>query len=390
MAPAGPSASAIFYWTLLFIFLTAVITTVVTKWARDKVLKFFDGYHVTIQRGRGLTLWGRLKVFSSGLEVVYDHPYIDNHGRQKNSYMFYQAEVEQQVLSIVRFHDELTPQMQQDRLKQIRRTFNPGFFRRAWRGLRNLINTLRDGFNAAVGAVVTQFQRTNPAAVLATQSGAVTNIGQTILGRVANAYEPLLEQYIGRPVIIEVADAINPNNVVHEYVGYLADYTQQFVAVFSVDHPTGEKIEVTLPDVGEGDVMPPLPPPPPMGAPPPALPAPLAVEQGLAMRIDGKSLRIQNTRGQMLAARRLEREGGESLALKMVLPPMGTLILPARDARSGKLICEVIQAADLIAPRRFAIVRHAGHLLERRGLIELDELPLVSRLFAWGDGEDRK
>ena len=37
------------------IFLTAIITTVVTKWARDKCLKFFNHYHVTLERTRGAT-----------------------------------------------------------------------------------------------------------------------------------------------------------------------------------------------------------------------------------------------------------------------------------------------------------------------------------------------
>src|SRR2546421_8861345 len=66
--PTGPSAATIFYITLLFIFLTAIVTTVVTKWARDKVLKFFNHYHVTLERTRGQTSWGKLKVFSSGIE----------------------------------------------------------------------------------------------------------------------------------------------------------------------------------------------------------------------------------------------------------------------------------------------------------------------------------
>jgi hypothetical protein len=41
----GPNPSTLFYFTLLFIFLTAIITTVFTKWARDKCLKFFRNYH---------------------------------------------------------------------------------------------------------------------------------------------------------------------------------------------------------------------------------------------------------------------------------------------------------------------------------------------------------
>src|SRR3954451_3510915 len=89
----GATASAIFLFTLLFIFLTAIITTVATKWSRDKCLKFLNGYHVTLERTRGQTSWGRLRVFSSGIEIVYDSPYIDALGRKKTSYLIYQQEL---------------------------------------------------------------------------------------------------------------------------------------------------------------------------------------------------------------------------------------------------------------------------------------------------------
>src|SRR3954454_6415189 len=105
---AGPSAAAVFYITLLFIFVTAIVTTVFTKWARDKCLKFFNRYHVTLERSRGQTIWGLLKVFSSGVEVIYDHPFVDARGRKKTSYMVYAQELDQQLLSVFRYHDELS------------------------------------------------------------------------------------------------------------------------------------------------------------------------------------------------------------------------------------------------------------------------------------------
>src|SRR5215213_2915159 len=112
-APAqsvGPTASTIFYLTLLFIFLTAIITAVATKWTRDKCLKLFDHYHVTLERTRGQTSWGKLRVFSTGLEIVYDHPYVDHRGRKKTSHLVYQQEMEQHLLSVLRYHDELDPE----------------------------------------------------------------------------------------------------------------------------------------------------------------------------------------------------------------------------------------------------------------------------------------
>ena len=387
-APAqatGPSAATIFYLTLLFIFLTAIITAVVTKNARDKCLKLFHHYHVTLERTRGQTSWGKLRVFSTGVEIVYDHPYVDHRGRRKTSYLVYQQELEQQLLTILRYHDELDGAHQKLRLKQVHRTFNPGPMRRFGRSIRNFVNTLRDAFNAAIGAVVGQYQRMNPGSmIIGTQSQSVTQIGQTLLGRFANAYEPLLEQYIGRPVILDVADPINPNNATVQYAGYLADYTQQFIAVFNVENKTADQVTLMLPEKEWGETLPPLTgPPPPIGAPAPILPAPLKVEGELAMRLDGLRLKIQNTRHEPVVVRRLEREGFEPVEFGMVIPSMGFLDLPARDARGAKLVIEIIRCLDVVAPRKFATIRHAGELMERRGFVDelsLRQLPLVPKI----------
>jgi hypothetical protein len=370
----GPDASTVFYLSLLFIFVTAIVTAVLTKWARDKCLKLFHGYHVTVERNRGQTTWGKLKVFSSGIEITYDQPYIDTRGQRKTSYMVYGQEVEQNVLSILRYHDELEEEAQKARKKQVHRTFNPGPLKRLWRGIRNFVNTLRDAFSAAIGAAVGQFQKMNPAAALATQGQNVTQIGSALLARFANAYEPLLEQYIGQPVILDVADPINPNHATQQYAGYLADYTQGFVAIFNVNHTTAEDVCITLPDVERGDPLPPLPAPPAAGAPPIALPPPVKVEHCIAVRIDGARFRLHNTGHEPIVVRRLEREGFEPYLFGMTIPPNGTLDLPARDAKGGKLFIEIIRCLDVIAPRRFATIRHAGELVERRGL--MDELAL--------------
>lgn len=390
-APSGgPSASTIFYLTLLFIFLTAIITAVVTKWARDKCLKLFHHYHVTVERIRGQTSWGRLRVFSTGVEIVYDHPYVDHRGRKKTSYLIYQHELEQQLLSVLRYHDELGDAQQKARLKQVKRSFNPGPARRFGRSIRNFVNTLRDAFNAAIGAVVGQYQRMNPASmVIGTQGQSVTQISQALLGRFANAYEPLLEQYIGRPVILDVVDPINPNNATVQYAGYLADYTQQFIAIFNVEHKTAQEVVLALPDQEWGDPLPPLPGPPPPGAPPPVLPPPLKIEHELAVRLDGARVKITNARHEPVVVRQLERAGFEPHVLGMVIPPNGMLDLPARDARGGRLVVEVVRCLDVVAPRKYATVRHAGELSDRRGLVDelhLARLPLVPLILGKNGG----
>src|SRR5690349_4891136 len=106
------SAATLFYVTLIVIFVTAILTTVLTKWARDKCLKFFDHSHVTMQRGRGQTVFGACRIFSSGVEIVFDHPFVDARGRKKTSYMLYGPEMEVQLMCLLRYHQELTEPQQ--------------------------------------------------------------------------------------------------------------------------------------------------------------------------------------------------------------------------------------------------------------------------------------
>jgi len=388
LAQSTPDAATIFYFTLLFIFLTAVTTTIVTKWSRDKCLKLFNGYHVTIEGLRGATDWGTLKVMSSGIELIYDHPYLDTRGRKKTSLLIYGAEIEQRVLTMFRYHDELSEAGQNRRLQQVKNLFNPGRLRRMGRGVRNLLNTLRDAFNTAIGAAAGQFQRMNPAnALLTSQTGQVTQIGQTLLGKIAaNAYEPLLEQYIGQAVILEVQDPLNPNNTTQQYGGFLADYTQQYVAVLSLDHTLAQEIELIMPEAPQGEVLPPLPPlppPPPVGGILAAIPAPAMTQDDIALWMDGKRIRISNLRADPVFVRRIERQGFEPLDIGAIIPPNGHMSLPARDAAGAKLIMQVVRWIDVLAPRKFATVRHAGEIVERPGLLEdlgLDQLPFVPSL----------
>src|SRR5258706_3311374 len=90
---AGPNAATLFYLTLLIIFVTAIITTVLAKWSRDKCLKFFKGYRITMERYRGQTLWGRFKFFTNGVELVYEHPYVDPQDPRDTSNLFYQSQL---------------------------------------------------------------------------------------------------------------------------------------------------------------------------------------------------------------------------------------------------------------------------------------------------------
>jgi hypothetical protein len=90
--------------------------------------------------------------------------------------------------------------------------------------------------------------------VISTQASDINNLTGSVINLAANAYEPLLERYIGKPVVVEVVVPLLPGATAPpagmantaEFPGYLVDYTQRFLAVFNVDHEPVETMEITL------------------------------------------------------------------------------------------------------------------------------------------------
>ena len=184
---------------LLFIFLPVLITTFIAARQRDRCLKTFHRFHATVYTKAARPIWGILHVFSKGLVIRYRQP-VDTQARPaQSSYMMYEPDMEN-VHAIFRFHDQIDERNKERRDRQIRSLAYPSFTRRTWRRIRNLVNTLRDAFSKAIGALMGQVQRAKPGSkALKTGGKEMTGIGTTLLGQVANAYEPILEKHIGTP-----------------------------------------------------------------------------------------------------------------------------------------------------------------------------------------------
>lgn len=232
--------------TIVFIFLTAIVTVLIQQRKKDKCLKLMHDYHVSYITTTGAVTWGDLIVYSKGLELAFDAPYRTQRGLFKTSALIYEDELAN-GLAICRSIDALTDRERRKRKHQIRRSFRPSPIRRTGRWFRNLVNTLKDAFSKALSALIGQLSKARTGAVLTTHKGGVDQIGQTLLGAAANAYEPLLEQHIGKPVVVQLASPADPEKKLVDLPGYLVDYTDKYLAVFNVEHEpiSNEKIEVT-------------------------------------------------------------------------------------------------------------------------------------------------
>ena len=317
--------------TILFIFLSAIMGAVIARRRRDRCLKLFNDYHVTMAMVDGKVIWGDLHVFAQGFSLEYDAPYQTPAGLIKSSYLLYQPEMGN-LLTLCRYVGDLTEYEKQQREQQVLKRFKPNFFRRSMRSIRNIFNTIRDAFSQALGAVIGQMSKTGPKA-LSGQKSNMEQMGQSLLGAVGNAYEPMLEKFIGKPVVLELSCPADPDTKNIELTGYLAEYSDKYLAVFNIDHPTEEKLELGLDESIE--------------------------REDLTVEVNENYLTITNLDDRPLVVDALISDDGEKRQLGIVL----THSSRARLSRiEGNLTLKLLQLKkiDLICPRSQAVVRFAS------------------------------
>ena len=217
--------------SILVIFGAALLTAFLRSRATDRCLKDFHRFHVTLERKDGKHIWGTLRVYSSGLELIYREPRQDPSGHIEASYIVYGTQYAEIVRGLYRFHDELTPANQRRRRRSARRTYRPNVFRRLGRWTRNILNTLRDAVVQSMSVVVGQLKKTHPgSAILAGQGKPILGVGSEVIGVAGNAFDPILERYVGKRVVLQVQTA----DEVIEYPGILKDYTAKFLEVLNI------------------------------------------------------------------------------------------------------------------------------------------------------------
>jgi len=318
---------------VVFIFLTAIITLIVQQRRRDKCLKLFNKYHVSFLTTAGKAIWGDLVVFPKSLEVVFDQPYRTRRGLYKSSALLYEAELNG-CLAVCRTVDGLTSKERDKRRKQIRRSFKPNTIRRSLRWLRNLLNTLRDAFSkslsAVIGAVAT---KATPGGVMATQKGSVDQIGQTLLGAAGNAYEPMLERHIGKPVVLQLKCPAAGDAVFIDLPGYLVDYTDKYMAIFNVEHDPVEQETFTVTDE-------------PITRP------------WVSVTVAGELLTITCTGPELVVIKTVKTDQ-RYYEMQTALPQGGSIDL-SRDGGEVELRLERTRRVDIVCPRTLAHVYFGG------------------------------
>ncbi len=322
-----------FALALTVVFVVALVGAFVAARKRDRCLKTFRRHPVTLQEQAGRRIWGLLKVFSKGLELVYESPL---ERPAKNSFLIYEAELDR-ILSIHRFVDRLDEKARRRRCRQTRRMADPPLGTRVARWARNIVNTFRDAIASAMGMSIQQAAKTSPSPVLKTQGGQVGAIGTMLVGETANAYEPMIEQYIGRPVILEAVNPADESKRVAEYHGYLGEYSARFILLVNVRHRFHETV--------------------PLGATAEFL------EGALKVRTDKNTVRVENGSAVPVVVEGV-RAGDVCHDIDTRIEPGETAATAvpqeAADADGAAVAVSWQREFDLLVPRSVGVIRHAS------------------------------
>lgn len=316
-----------FIVTLLVIIAAALISAYLRSSRKDRCLKDFDGFHVTVERKNNRVIWGTMHLFSTGFDLKYAGDVQDEH-HVETSYIFYKDEF-QDLQAIYRYARELDEKDQKRRAKSMQRSFHPNPLRRFGRSLRNFMNTASDSLNDALGLVVGRARKPGAKVITDTSEAYVKNIGKDLIGYVGTSYDPLLEHYIGSRVVMEMVE----DGEVHEHVGILKEYSADFLEVLDVYFPLPKCVSVSS---GKSSYL----------------------EEKVTMALENGRLLVHNVGDKPVHVETVKVNGAVQEVNAIVAG--GEQIALHLDGEHAEVSVNVRIAArlDMIVPRSHALIRH--------------------------------
>jgi len=232
-----------FWLPMLLLFAAATITAITARRKRDRCLKYFNREPVMILMDSGKWLWGRFNAYPKAMELTFERPEADETGYKKASYVLYTPEVEG-IKKILQPPPQPGTREHEKWKKEIQRIANPSLLRRLRRWLWNMLNTLRDAVSQSMGMLIGSMKKSTPIGKVAGADKRAGEVGNTLLGTVPNTYEPVLEKYLSKQVIVEMLE----EGQVVEFAGLLQEYSGKYLLLRNVAYQPGTILDTPLPD----------------------------------------------------------------------------------------------------------------------------------------------
>ncbi|GIV58471.1 MAG: hypothetical protein KatS3mg042_1384 [Rhodothermaceae bacterium] len=339
---------------LLSLLVLGTVLALIQTYRRDPCLRDFDGFYITLAEQDGDLCWGRAEIFPTGLEIVYPEPVRAPEGHLERSFIFYRDQYEA-LDALYRFPGGLSDEERARRERVIRRTARPGLLRKLGRCLRNWIGMVRDALLQAIGLVIGAVKSRSPGTVvLGSQEQQIKALSSEVIGHVGNAFDPLLERHLYRPVVVE----LTRQGRKYSYCGWLKLYSSRFVEIVDVI-ANGAGTPLPPGDYAPGDAQ--------------------LATLGLDVRVEAGRLRLHNQSPHVLFARDVEA-GTWQRRLGCMLPPGHTadLVLPPETPPvTVRVGIGAVERFDMVVPRTHAIIRHAAQPGSLPAEAALEEAPTL-------------
>jgi len=346
------SGSNMFFLSILGLFVATLVGLIFKAFSRDRCLKDFAGFPITLELTDGQSASGRCSLHSNGLELLYDEV-SQKEDYPEASFLLYKGEYGK-IFALRRYHDNLTEEMKKARGRILQKTYHPRFFSRLKRRLRNLISSVKDtileAFNMAFGQMRARYGQ---AAVMKTQDRYLRQIGTEAISSAATSYDALLERQIGSKVVVEVTA---PDKSKRFFTGIFKEYTAGFLEIMDVEAKEDFSIDFSL--GGEKS------------------------ESGLSLVFSEQQLAVSNHNPFTVRIRELiQKIPQEGVEPKEVSQEMDIELEPGERAelellpQATNLTIKAVRerTSDIVFPRAFSIVRHRSEFKE--GFSLTDFLP---------------
>lgn len=347
--------------TIGLIFFLTLLGAYLRFKARDRCLKAWEGFHVTLERASGKLIWGVLHVESTGMELSYEDA-VQDERHIESSYLLFAGEYSD-IQAIYRYEDKLSEWGKRQRKKDIQRSFHPGPLRRFKRSSQNFLSTATDSLNEVFALVLGRVQKTGGRYIASDGGAALKSVGGKVLGQVGGIYDPLLEQYIGNRVVIELLEG----EEVHEHVGIFKNYSADFLEVLDIRYPQRHTLAIG-----------------PDGA---------TANAGLAVSQEGDVVRLMNHHSWPVLVNAISVGETEQM-INAVVDGGEVIELHVPEAAQGavKVHLRVVTELDMIVPRSRCVVRHRAERYRPGELTDaiFDMVFDVGRIFNEGSGRDTR
>lgn len=328
-----------FLVTLLLIFVVTMAGGWLHTRRKDPCLSDFEDFHITLELKNNKIVWGTLQLAPTGLELIYRGT-VQDEAHLESSYVLY-AEEYAGIQAIFRYADMLTDERKKLREKDIQRAFHPGPFWVLLRQLKNLIRTATEALNEALSLIIGRVRRPAGRYISDTGESYLKKLGSNIIGHVGGAYDPLLERFIGRKVVIEIVE----DGQVHEHVGIFKNYSADFLEILDVFFPNKETMSIGV----EG----------------------VSLVSNVEATLQDGILTIENRSTQPVLVESLH--AGEEVQILNVVVDTGEKVAvhPEQTLNTAYVHLRVVRELDMLVPRAHCAIRHRAEGFYEEGLQDL-------------------